>query len=418
MAIRPIFTDAAWLLVGQIANRGCMFSCGALVATRLGPSSFSEFTFLAITSGMFATIGSAGLGSALARSFSSSNFGRSSTLSEEIVAACLLVVAGIAGTILIIAVAYQTFLPSSQMHIRTPLMVATVSQLLSGVGLNILIGTRKFKAAALANFLSGIVLILVGYLGVRAKLPSLVIWAVPLSYSSYVMLTSVTVIPSLRSAFCGTPIRAAMKRAVSVLAFSGSLFSVSMLSVFAPWALGVLLLRASEIEFAAYAAALQWFGIVLLAPNALSNAYLPRLFRKFSQPAPDASQDAKRLLLESALVSTLLAAVIALGVAVGANILSELHGAVLKNRIEVLRIFACAAVVVAPLNALGNGLIARNKHLIWVALTIIWLITMLGMAILLPAKSARTAGYVFLASYMLFLILTAMVLREKGKTAQ
>jgi O-antigen/teichoic acid export membrane protein len=403
--LATVIRDTAWVFVGQVAGRGLLFLTGAALAWKLGAGVFGDFSYLALTSATLTTYFSVGAGTAIIRHVATRSADTRAERAPHIAAAALIALTGGGAAVLLIIALPGLFLPAAVGHLQIPLICALCAQLLSGLASSVLTGERNFAAIAGANVAAGLILMLTALAGALINAPLLIVWSIPVSQLALLVVLARAALPCLSGDMDLLSRANVIASIMPALRFSGPVFLLSVLATTGPWVLGMLLLRVSRGEFAAYSAGLQWFSLVLVIPGALSSAYLPRLFREAAAPAVAASALAIRTVRANTLQSLTLAALIAGVLLPLAGILTRLHGDVLRGRQGVFAAFMLAAVLSAVTNPIGNGMVANERQLRWLGLTALWLLTILGAAFAAPISTALGVALDMCVGYALLLLL-------------
>lgn len=393
-------------------GRGTLFCAGAAVASRLGASAFADFSYLALTSATLTAYFSVGAGTAITRYVAIMPEARAASGNAPLAAAALLGVLGGVLALALLAAFPGAFMPNSVIHLKAPLMAAFAAQMLGGMTLSALAGRRQFVLAACANLCGGVVLIITALFGILKNAPVVVIWAIPASQFSLLLVTTVAAWKLVFFEAHGVGLRAAFRHMSAVLKFAAPMFVISLLASSGPWALSLLLVRSDKAEFAAFSAGLQWFSLVLVIPGAVSSAYLPRLFQQSSMGHSLPSAQVNYTIRANVLQSLFIALAVAVVILPLAPILLRFHGEVLRGRISTFAAFVFTGVLAAVTNPIGNGLVARNGQLTWLRLTFVWLAAVLLTALLGGRATAFSASLDLCAGYVVLLGMSMPMLRS------
>ena len=405
-ALPSVAKDAAWVLFGQVSGRGTLFLSGAAIAWGMGGDTFADFSYLALTSATLTTVSAIGSGTAITRYVATRLSGGAADAASRIAAACLIGLLGGAATLLLILALPSVFIPASVAYLRTPLIVSLGAQLGGSLAFSALAGERRFAAAAAANTASGLLLMLIAAVSILLKSRELVVWAIPASQVAFCLLTARASLEFMSAGFRSVTFSGVLAVMPSVLWFALPMFVTSLLATTGPWALGILLVGFDKAEFAAYSAGLQWFSLILVVPGALTSAYLPRVFRNYVAPGSQETRGPEYMVFSNAKQALAIALASAVVVLLLGDFLIRFHGQVLRGHKGVFVAFVLAAVLVAPINPLGNGLAARNGQATWMALTAVWWTALLLVARLYPVSTALAAGIDLCFAYTILLLLT------------
>lgn len=184
-----------------------------------------------------------------------------------------------------------------------------------------------------------------------------------------------------------------------VLALSGPMFLVSLMSASGGWLVGRIILNGpgGQPQFALFTIGLHWFALALVVPGMLSRVLLPRLVRAgASLSDPGAAQ---RLVRAAIVMTLLVACTVALaGIVMGPWIL-RLYGDRYATGTSVVVTFLIAAVASAPANTIGNAIVARDGQWLWLLLTSAWVGVLIVGAYTLRAQGAWGGGATYALAY-------------------
>jgi O-antigen/teichoic acid export membrane protein len=410
-ALSSVFKDAGWVLLGQISGRGTIFLAGAGIAWALDGNTFADFSYLVLTSAALTTASSMGSGAAITRYVAMRPSGVANEGVSKVVAACLVGLLGGVALLLLVTALHSFFFPQAVEYLETPILFTFGTQVAGILTSSVLFGERKFASTAIANLASGCLLILVVALSILNKSRELAIWAIPLSQCAFFLFTARASAKFLLLEFRSTRLIGAISAIPSVMRFALPVFVTSLLATTGPWVIGMLLLGTDKREFAAYSAGLQWFSLILVVPGALTNAYLPRVFRDYVGVGADPPRRLDATVNRNAKQSLAIAAGGALLALAFGNLLIQFHGQVLLGHKGVFTAFVLAAVILAPTNPLGNGFTAQDRQVMWMVLTGAWWAALLGVGYLYPVTTALSAGIDMCFAYSFLLLMTLAATR-------
>jgi O-antigen/teichoic acid export membrane protein len=409
-SLPSVVKDTAWLLLSQFAGRGTLIVSGAGIAWVMGANAFADFSYLALTSATLTTFFSLGAGTAITRYVAAGGNDRGAAEGSRILGSLALGLGGAILALTLVGLLPHSFLPNAVASLQAPLLVALAAQLVGYLALSVLAGEGRFSTTTGASVASGFVLLLLVATGLWTRSVILVIWAIPISQAALLVVAGRSCAPTIAGYLTNLSLRGLASEMSAVAGFSVPMFITSLLATTGPWALGLKLLSQSKSEFAAYSAGLQWLSLVLVLPGALTNAYLPRVFRMTAMGKDSATSS--RTVTINALQSTGIAVAGAALLLPLSGWLIHLHGDVLRGKRDVFCAFIVAATIMSPINPLGNGILAKNGQVIWMALTALWCALLLVVAYLAPISTALSAGWDLCACYATLLILAVITHRQ------
>jgi O-antigen/teichoic acid export membrane protein len=200
-----------------------------------------------------------------------------------------------------------------------------------------------------------------------------------------------------------------------VVGFAGPMFSVSLISASSVWLVGRLLLSyGDELDFALYSIGMQWYGFGLLIPGVVSRVLLPRLVSYSS------SRDQIQLIQSKLLIRKGLLVCLATGLLLVAVVfplspwLITLYGDKYYSYYWLILFFCLASIIAAPINTLGNALLARDEPILWLKFNVVALFALLATCIASLSMGVWTGAlsHAVSALTICFLAIRALRLRE------
>ena len=408
-----ISQDFVFAALSQVLGRGSLILASILVANFMTVESFSTFTYFNLTLAMIATFSTLGLSVAASRIFAETTLARDEGKREE--AASVLVLA-LASALL--AACALPLLPSTWLAKNIDLGWAVVSAsvvalTLHSVLLGALSGRGDFGLMALAATAG--LLVLLGGVGVAVRFASVdvAIWSVLVSMVLQICIFSVRIRPCLRSpSDRRTPL--VDKRAMTkVLGVAGPTFLTSLLVAALFWLLGRMLLAQENgvTEFSRYAVGLQWFSFILLVPSITTRVFFPHIVRASAQE----NANGRSLVLTNAGANLLVAAGIGTVALVCGDVLLGLYGNEQVADKHVFQLFVLAAIAAAPVNGLGNAIIAKGSGPSrWLFLQVGWAVIALASALYLTTHvTAASMAWSLLLAYLCLVPASLVVLKQQ-----
>jgi O-antigen/teichoic acid export membrane protein len=277
-----------------------------------------------------------------------------------------------------------------------------------------LTGLQLFGLIAALNTGSGIVTVGGAVISAIVGEPSIALWSLVISQGIHlfgVPRVWQRVIDPRASIQVGKLARlvAARARVLEVAAYAGPVFLTTLFATTGLWFPGRLLLegQGGTSAFATFSVGLQLFSLVMLVPIVIDRVFQPRLFRYFWQPGM--MGNSKNPTRRSAIASVLSAVVIALIVIEFSNEVLLLYGMELRDGSSVLITFMTVAVLVAPLNAVGNAIIAKAAQKLWLVLMATWFMLLVILTNLLGDLGAPGMALSLLLAYAT-LLATSLVI--------
>ena len=190
--------------------------------------------------------------------------------------------------------------------------------------------------------------------------------------------------------------------------FAGPMFVVSILAGSGTWIVGRIILSDSgEQEFAAYTIGLQWFALGLLLPGIVSRVMLPRLVRSHDQ-------DAKRLVHHGVALALGPSVMFALaGILLGPQLI-KLYGNEYLSYVLLIPSYLLVAVLYAPIDTIGNAILAKDGQRTWLRIHFITFVTLLASLLAVAEKTALWASFAHALAALLMMTMAVLSGRKLG----
>lgn len=378
MKSKGIVSNGLWLLLGHVLWRGSLTIAAILLARSLTPEAFAAYNYFYLTASMLAVYAALGLGTSAARFFAedgveSPNEDRvrlGTLLSSTLLLSC----ATFIGVILIPEAWLSAGLAVPQWLLALGVAVMAFEVFPNGA----ITGIERYRAGAAVSAVSGVALLVA--VSLAATRQSHEIAMVALVVSAFIQGAGQLVVVGraigLRRLTDGWRLRASdLKR---VYGFAGPMVLISILSISGTWLVGRIILDGpgAEHAFALYAIGLQWFSLALVLPNMIARVMLPRLVRTRHL----AAESQTRLVRRGASLATLAACGLTLAVALFGPWLIRIYGEQYDAGPWFLAAFTACAVLLAPVNTLGNYILARDGQWVWLGVIACGFVAMVAAA--------------------------------------
>ncbi|MCP5081987.1 MAG: hypothetical protein GY948_09855 [Alphaproteobacteria bacterium] len=405
-------TDFVFAALSQVLGRGSLILASILVANFMTVESFSTFTYFNLTIAMIATFSTLGLGVAASRIFAESTVGLDEGKRCE--ARSVLFLAALSALVAVCALHAMpdTWLVGSVQLSRPVLYASVMAITVNNVLLGAMSGRGEFGLMALAASAGLVVL----FSGVAAAVHfgsvDFAIWSVLLSMTVQIVIFSTRLVPLLRAKNGSDSSQMSLRLAAGVMRIAGPMFLTSLVVGTVFWFLGRSLMGGENgvAEFSKYAVGLQWFSFILLVPSITTRVFFPRIV----QASVRDSDEKRKLVIMNAGANFLVAAVLgAIAMAFG-DVLLSLYGNDDVTDVQVFRLFVLAAIVAAPVNGLGNAIIARDPGpRRWLLLQVGWaLVALLGALHFSATGTAASMAGALLLAYLCLVPSSLVVLKQ------
>lgn len=366
--LEVLATNAVWSLARHLLSRGTLFASTIVVARMFTSEELASYVYFQLTVAMIAAWGSAGTGVASSRVFAEHHSGGEQDKTAALDAVRLLSVAMsclAALAVLCIPVAWLA-LPE-----RVPkwlFAAGAAAVTLTAVPAGAVIGTARFKLAARVGVLSGIALLvtvaMAGWLhSITVAMAGIVFWGLIQAVGDWRVATKGTARLRARVTW-----RQRVDALTVLFSLSIPMAAVSILSASANWLLArVILLASGERELALYGIGLQWFALGLVLPGVISQvSFLPIVRRRVAKAA---SASTRALILRSAWSCLAVTGVVLVGFLIAGRYIFGVYGPEYARAWWIGAVFLMAALIYAPINVVGNAIVAADGQLVWLALT-------------------------------------------------
>ena len=399
---------AAWSSVGAISAQGFGLLASVITARLLGRESFGELIIIQSTVGMFGVFAGAGMG-LTATKFVAELRTRNPIAAGRVIGVSTLA-AIITGAILTISLAFASpYLAQWAFKAASLSGLLAVSSALvglntvNGVQLGALAGLEAFRLIARLNAFRAAVSFVIVVVATS-------IWSLPGAVSAYILAALVTCVvthATLRRELSRLGIRLLYRPTIDewrmARDFSLPAFISGLLPTPAGWAANTILVASPSgySELALFNVAVQWRTAILFFPSTFGNAILPILSSLRGRSAR-ASQG--RLMLLAMGVNVFFAAAVGGVVWLVSFWVLGWYGSGFRSASAALNISIWAAILTAPLMALGYYVVSENRMWLSSVLNGLQACSLVGIFLLKTTKSAYTLSCAHLISICLHFI--------------
>jgi O-antigen/teichoic acid export membrane protein len=406
------------MFLGTIFFRGSNLVAGVFVARHLGKEVFGQYGVIQSSILMFTAFGALGLG------ITSTNFvaqlkTTDRTRAGRVMGFCS-VVAIASGTLMALIMYFSAaFLAEKMLAAPELIPFLKISALLllftawQDTQNGSLVGVEAFRAIALVNVLSGVLLVTLTIWGAQSSGLIGAVWG----------WVCATIAQSLANTFAlwrankclGIMTRFSFELEEFRLLWRFSLPAALGGLMFGPivWGGNAILVNAPNgfAEMGRYNAGYQWFAILLFLPGIINNALLPMLSeRKGSKDYTEM----KNMFIMGLKISFAVLGPLCVGVILMSPLIMKLYGKNFENGCIVLSIFACAAFVAGVQNLIGNMIAVMDKMWLHFKMNIFWAASFLLLGWFFVSINLGATGLALatLCSYTLRLIWSLIVVSK------
>ncbi|MBX3733317.1 MAG: oligosaccharide flippase family protein [Verrucomicrobiae bacterium] len=409
---------ASWNVVGGVASRGLMLVASLLVARTLGDTMFGQLGMIQNTFLMVGVFASLGLGMtatrflALYRQTAPDRAGRVATLAP--LGAGLLATAGAIGIVAcapwLARVSLNEPALGFALRLAAPMLVLGALQ---DANQGILAGLEAFRVLARVTAITSVAQALGMVVGAYSG-------GLPGSLVGMICGMAVGLVVS------SLAVRAALVRAGLKTGLSGWLDEVPALWRFAlpavlaggvvlpaNWLVGALLMHqpGGGAEMGQYNAAHQVRIMILYIPGMVATAGLPVLTHLWKHAR---GGEYFRIIRIKLVLGFITASLVAVPAILAAPWIMTAFGEGFPEGAPVLRVLACAAVITATLNMIGQSLVSEGRMWTGLLLNVIWATVLIGLSIAwIPTHGALGLAWANFAAFAVHLVTVSLyVLRQ------
>lgn len=382
MSLRTLAGNAAWSTLAHLLGRGSLVVAAILLARSLDTAAFAAYSYFQLTVSMLAAYAAMGLGVTASRFFAECGHVEDARTPPIGTLWMLSIVAGLIFALVILLLP-TNWLDAGLGVPRWLMALGVFTMALGVVPSGGILGLERYVQATVAAAASATVLIVGAVFAGRVGSPVAAMAAFVIASLIQATGNSMVVVREVgwRKVVRHAGMNGSQLRRVAGLA--GPMFGVSLLAASGSWVVGRIILAgpAGEHGFALYTIGLQWYALALFVPGMVSRVLLPRLVRSRLQDGTDGSRALVRKGATAALFSV---ALISIGGFFFSPWLLELYGSDYRVDKWLLGAFLLAAIPSAPVNTVGNAILAAQGQRTWFVLTLLWF--------LLVVVTARALG--------------------------
>ncbi len=411
MNLRTLSVNALWSSIAHLLGRGSLVVAAILLARTLDTEGFATYSFFQLTVSMLAAYAAMGLGVTASRFFAESGHVDKASMPPIGTLWLLSILSALAFSVIVL------ILPSGWLDggLGIPRWLLALGVFVTALGIvpgGGVLGIERYAAATLSAAAGAVVLIGGAVLaGLESSAMLAMVMFVVAALVQAVGNTAVIVreLGWRQLLFRTRPWR---EELVQIVDFAAPMLAVTLLVTSGVWLVGraVLAGPAGERGFAMYAIGLQWYALVLFMPGMITRVLLPGVVRSRLK----GSADSRVLVRRGAGAALLVALISGVLVMVLSPWLLALYGANYSEAEWLLVFFVLAAVPAAPINSIGNGIIAANGQRAWLLITLLWFVLLLAFALGFAEKGVLGAAWAYCLSSIGQLALAFRVARRRG----
>lgn len=414
MKARELFSGSFWVLVNHLAFRGCLVISTILLARSFESSSFAAYTYFQITITMIATYAAMGLGVTASRYFAElvdQEFGGGDA-QVGLIWFVSIAIGSIAASLLLLAPSewLSAGLAVPQWLLALGVFVSAMNVVPGGA----VLGLEKYKEAAIISLAGGLIMLAAAFYAtvsesIRFAMMGIVVSIIVTALGQSLLVVRVC---GMRKIFSGFSYSYEAFKGIFI--FAGPMFVVSLLSASSVWLVGRLILSATDdFQFSLYSIGMQWYALGMLMPGVLSRVVFPRLVRNSNLKDVGNLRKSSKLVRMTGAVSLVLAIVMLLVILVLFPWLAEVYGNQYKSHGWLFVLFSVAVIFSAPVNTLGNALVANDGQVLWLLFTIVSTAVLVGTCAFTSYSGALSGAVSLILSSLTLCMLAIFALRNR-----
>ena len=405
MTARALATSAAWALASHVLHRGSLMLGAILLARSLPTADFAGYSYFQMTVSMLSTYAAMGLGVTASRFFA--EFGQQRDAAAAPIGTLLALSFGLAAGAFVLILLLPAAWLDAGVNVPQWLIALGVAATVAGVvpdgGI---LGLEKYRQASLVSLVSAACMLgITGAAAVRQS-PLLGMWGIVISLVAQNLGQLGIIVRTVGWRPIADSCQWSAQILHKLLGFAGPMFLVSVLAGSGTWIVGRMILASTgALEFSAYSIGLQWFALGSLLPGMVSRVVLPRLVR-------DRGQDSRRLVRMAVLLALAPACAMAAVAFVLAPWLILLYGDIYRSYSLIIPLFLTVAIINAPINTIGNGIVAHDGQIQWLLIALLALVILVATLAFFSNKTSWSAA----ASHALSLFVMVAAVIRVGRT--
>lgn len=399
MSMRWLLNNAAWSLTNHVMHRGSLMAAAIILARNLETEDFAGYSYFQMTVAMLATYAAMGLGVTASRYFAEVGHerdGKPSPIGTLLAASGFISIAAFLLVLMIPADWLQAGLPVPQWIIALGVAITVANVVPSGG----ILGLERYRSACLVSLFSAVTMLGIAWLAAAQQSPTLGMWGIISGTGIQLAGQMLVIIRTTSWKVIQNSLSLESNELNKIIKFAGPMFLVSVLAGSSTWVVGRMILSESgEREFSAYSIGLQWLALGMLLPGMISRVILPRLVRSSGTESKNTVNAAASLALSSVLVMTGSSFLIA-------PWLIKLYGEEYTGFEYIIPAFLGVALFSAPLNTLGNAIVAKDGQISWLILSLASFSTLILILAVSPEASAIWSGVAHISASAIMLAMT------------
>jgi len=411
-----VLSGALWVTIANVAYRGMLMLAMMMVARILGKEEYGQLGIIQSSITMFEAIAALGMGITATKHIAEYRNSDKYKVSRVITLTRVTTfVTGVFFGVVIYLIAPQmstTMLGSGELteFVRISALILFFNAI-SGGRVGILAGFEAYRAMALINSLTGTMTVLLVAGGARFYGVDGALWGLVGVSSINALLNHILSIRVMRKE--GIPRAPKLTRSEWYLLWRFSVPAMTAGILYAPvnWIGGAYLVRTDGFgEMGLFAAANQWFSVLLFIPGVITSVFLP----VFADHGGRGREHNLRGLLGKALKATVLVSLpLVAAVALSSSWIMRLYGEGYFEAATLLVMIALAAFVASTQNILGNALATINRMWIHFASNMVWAVVYLMTVIILVELGYKAMGLclAILLAYFVKLLFSGVMVR-------
>lgn len=374
---RLLVTNSFWSLLSHLLSRGSLVIASMVLARSLNATQFATYSYFQLTVSMIGAYAAMGMGMTASRFFA--EIGSDQQDRDQVPIGTLWILSLMFA---ILAFLMMFVLPRSLFDAglgvpRWLMAVGVLALVLNVVPGGAILGLEQYRKATVISALSGIVLLAGAYWAISKGSTTLAMLALIGSFFVQCIGQTVIVVRHVGlDRLIGT-VHLNISEINKVFHVALPMLIVTLMSASGTWILGRIILASTggAQAFVYYTIGLQWFALALLVPGMLSRVALPMMVRVRGATALDRSQ-MQRVTRITALLAVVSGAVMAVSAAALGPWIMSLYGGNYPASRWFIAAFMLAGVVLAPVNTIGNAIIAHNWQWQWLYITVLWFVAL------------------------------------------
>ena len=415
MSLKFLAINAAWSLIAHLLGRGSLVVASILLVRNLKTPEFAAYSYFQLTVSMLAAYSAMGMGVTASRFFAESGY-----VSEDRAppVGALWLLSALFGLILALALmGLPAGLIDGGMGVPHWLVSLGVFVLALGVvPAGAILGLERYRESIITAAAAAFIMVAGSFYAGRAGSAIGAMWVFVSALLVQAIGNTAVVIREVGVHKLLAHVSFAKMNLLRIAEFAGPMTIVSLLSASGAWIVGRIILMGSSGEhgFALYVIGLQWFSLALLLPGMISRVVLPRLVRERLVSATSARISSSIFLKRTCYVT--LASVVTMCF-IGALVspwLWALYGMDYTHGAWLITAFMAAAIPAAPVNTLGNAILADDGQIAWLFVTGVWLACLILLAKVSVSLGVWSGAIAHGTSYLLMLFLVIRITRQRN----